>query len=453
MISSNKVQAMTALAAAGLAITASAQPGTIFFFQNFDGIALGENIDEQLDGQFVWSSVPPAGWNNSGSTPNDPDINQENVGVREWNAWNFADVTWWSATAGDQGRATFVNGGLASGTVAVADPDEYDDRGSPFRAFGNAFYDVRLVSPSITLPALNTPEITVEFASSWDFEDFADSELVFVFNGTIDPFRDIVGAGDQNPDVVDLRTGTGDQKGSLGINPPSVTQNGPTTSGGTQVQGNTYTIGGPLNNGTIYTGFLWQSENLLSDASDNPLFKGTSYNETVSVTIPVPAGATSVQFAWRHFNAGNDWWHAIDNVAVKANTNAGVTLAPGTFSITSPANNGITGFTPTISWTASARATSYVLELFRTSVPTGTPPVLALSRTLPGTQTSFTVPAATLFAGSYLARVQAVNSGGVANASPSVFSAASQCAADLDGNNRADIFDIFLFFQVFGQGC
>jgi hypothetical protein len=56
--------------------------------------------------------------------------------------------------------------------------------------------------------------------------------------------------------------------------------------------------------------FLWESD------TNSPNYKPDSTNETVTVNIEAPAGAKKMVLTWGLFNAGNNWWWAIDNVEV-----------------------------------------------------------------------------------------------------------------------------------------
>ena len=58
---------------------------------------------------------------------------------------------------------------------------------------------------------------------------------------------------------------------------------------------------------------LWESD----EASAN--FKPYATNETVIVELQNPAGSGSVVLTFGLFDDGNDWWWAIDNVAVGSN--------------------------------------------------------------------------------------------------------------------------------------
>ncbi|MHC4586754.1 MAG: hypothetical protein ACYS3N_19670, partial [Planctomycetota bacterium] len=56
---------------------------------------------------------------------------------------------------------------------------------------------------------------------------------------------------------------------------------------------------------------LWLSD------SASPNFKDdNSTNETITVDLENPPGATSVVLKFGMFDAGNDWWWAIDNIEV-----------------------------------------------------------------------------------------------------------------------------------------
>ena len=55
---------------------------------------------------------------------------------------------------------------------------------------------------------------------------------------------------------------------------------------------------------------LWESD----EASEN--YKPYATNETVTVSVPNPAGAASVALTFGLSEAGNDWWWAIDNMEV-----------------------------------------------------------------------------------------------------------------------------------------
>ena len=83
---------------------------------------------------------------------------------RAWQGWSFADKDWWVAAAGDQRRSEFAFG---ENTVAIADPDEWDDINSPTSS-GN--FDSTLISPAIAVGAGQTTYLS--FNSHYRQEDF-----------------------------------------------------------------------------------------------------------------------------------------------------------------------------------------------------------------------------------------------------------------------------------------
>ncbi|MGI9427051.1 MAG: PEP-CTERM sorting domain-containing protein, partial [Bythopirellula sp.] len=89
----------------------------------------------------------------------------DGVGVFEWEGWSFADRDWWANTAGDQQRAQFTN---AVGTVAVADPDEWDDLGNPS---SGGTYNTFLSTGLISLAGVSPDTLRLRFDSSWRDED------------------------------------------------------------------------------------------------------------------------------------------------------------------------------------------------------------------------------------------------------------------------------------------
>ncbi|MCP4263029.1 MAG: hypothetical protein GY774_36780, partial [Planctomycetes bacterium] len=93
---------------------------TVLFAENFEGLVLGPNVDETLVGEAVWTDTPPEDWTVDESGI--PGLGMDATdGVTEWAGWAFADKAWWIEAAEDQNRSQFE---LASGIVAVADPDE-----------------------------------------------------------------------------------------------------------------------------------------------------------------------------------------------------------------------------------------------------------------------------------------------------------------------------------------
>ncbi|MCB1094989.1 MAG: LamG domain-containing protein [Verrucomicrobiae bacterium] len=133
-----------------------APPAVVVFSENFDGIELGESVDEGNFAEEVWSNMPPEGWSVDNS--NLAGL-EDGLGVTEWRGWNFADPVWW-ASVDDQRRSEFTK---ASGVAAIADPDEWDDLGSPS---GSGTFNSFLSTPEISLQGI-AGALTLTFDSSF----------------------------------------------------------------------------------------------------------------------------------------------------------------------------------------------------------------------------------------------------------------------------------------------
>ena len=146
------------------------------FSQDFESLTLGPNVDETaLAGTNVWTKTPPVGWVIDDAAM--PGLNQAGVGVTEWKGWSFASKTWWVTVAGDQRRGEFARG---VGTVAIADPDEWDDKGSP-AALGK--FTSFLKTPAIDIAGLRANSLSLVFDSSFRPEDNQKASVKVSFNG------------------------------------------------------------------------------------------------------------------------------------------------------------------------------------------------------------------------------------------------------------------------------
>jgi hypothetical protein len=230
----------------GTAVLGELELGRIVVFEeDFEGVTLGPNVDESLAGEAVWTDTPPEGW--SVDESGIPGIGMDATdGVTEWAGWAFTDKAWWIQAAEDQDRSLFE---LGSGTVAVADPDEWDDDERLPIPIATDPYDTWLTTPSINIAAVIPGTLELKFDSSWRPEFDDDYHQTASITASFD-----------------------------GGDPVEV--------------------------------LLWESD----EASAN--FKPYAVNETVTVALPNPAGATSVVLTFGLFDAGNDWWWAIDNVEV-----------------------------------------------------------------------------------------------------------------------------------------
>ena len=172
-------QIIIALALALLTTHSYGTPSTLFS-EDFDGLPLLDSGDEGVAGPVgdgggtaaadVWTNIPPAGWVDDDSGVPGIAEPSDNNGVFEWAGWNFADRDWWVTTAGDQRRSEFVN---ASGTIMVADADEWDDANHPGGPPDGPWYSTFINTPSISLLGVAANSVVLDFDSSWrdEFDD------------------------------------------------------------------------------------------------------------------------------------------------------------------------------------------------------------------------------------------------------------------------------------------
>ncbi|MFN5946230.1 MAG: alkaline phosphatase family protein [Phycisphaerae bacterium] len=207
--------------------------------EDFESVTLGSSVNEAAATN-VWTDTPPAGWTVDDSGI--PAVNNPSVGVTEWKGWAFTRKTWWSTVTQDQGRSQFTSG---LSTVAVADPDEWDDRGSPAPSTLGP-YNARMSTPTISLASAQPNSVRITFDASWRQEGQQRALLTARFDS-----------------------------------------------------------GAPI------TLLEWSS---VAGAT----FKPDTLNEAVRITVPNPAGATTMRLEFALLDARNNWWWTIDNLTVDA---------------------------------------------------------------------------------------------------------------------------------------
>ncbi len=241
---------LVVLAAAVSSVLASSQAYAVdLFAEDFEGLTLKPIVtfESELRSRAAWTDVAPTGWtvdNSQVATFGNP-----NSGVVEFEGWRFVDKEWWIQTSGGQEREQFLN---ASGIVAVADPDEWDDFGTPSPS-SLGFFDARLTTPAISLAGVQPNEAKAFFHSSWRDEAKQKATLTAHYNDAA------------NTSIEILR---------------------------------------------------WESEPNLPGDIPNPFFKDDAPNEGVTIDLMNPSGASSVQLEFRVFDAGNNWWWSFDNLKV-----------------------------------------------------------------------------------------------------------------------------------------
>jgi hypothetical protein len=147
--------------------TADAQ----LFSENFEGLALGPFVSSTETGGdgTDWTATPPAGWTrDNGATPA--------AGPPEFFGFTFLDKNAWIASAGNQDRNTFTKG---TGTVMVADPDEYDDLGE----IDPDQFNVFIRTPTINTAGVPANSLRLNFDSSFRPYDGMTGLVDVSFNG------------------------------------------------------------------------------------------------------------------------------------------------------------------------------------------------------------------------------------------------------------------------------
>lgn len=318
---------VAALAAAlGLVATGSASAAgvtTTLFSENFNGLTLGDSVNERLStiptfargtvevGTVGFAPIPGVysatapGWtvdNNFNAFGDfdlllDPDtdmsgdydvnldgpttvgtiigntgiLNQGSSanGVDEWEGWSFVSKQFWIDAAGNQDRDDFT---LGTGTVAVADPDEYDDLGT---GLGGGYYNTGLSTNPIDISGA-TGFLGLTFDSSFLAEAYDDDNT-------------------NNPGLL-----------------------------GGEINNQTAAVwasyGGP--NARLERVFIGDSDAGNSDLMEGPLrapsatFENNT-NDTKLIGLSLQPGDTDVQLTFGMMNAANDWWWAIDNISLQ----------------------------------------------------------------------------------------------------------------------------------------
>jgi hypothetical protein len=128
--------------------------GTTLLTQDFELVPLSPAILE-LNGLTAngrdFSATPPQGWAVDNSS-------MARGGAPEWTGWTFAAASFWQ-TQGGQNRSNFARG---TGTVAIADTDEWQDYSRESDSFNS-----RMTTTTVDLDSVQPNSVVLEFDSSF----------------------------------------------------------------------------------------------------------------------------------------------------------------------------------------------------------------------------------------------------------------------------------------------
>lgn len=273
-------RAAFAVAALHGALDRSAAGNTTLFFEDFDSLPLQTSVSytPPVPNAFT-HTTPTNAWIRDASGV--PGLGNPDVGIFEWEGWSFARKDFWINAAGDQRRLFF----LGEGTVAVADPDEWNDLGDPATRIG--FYNTRLSTPFINFTSSDTGARKLSFDSSW-------------FPGCCDDGEQFDPNGNNQTAILQLR----------------------------------------FPNNTTKTVFRWESAPFIDpqgrpsmnkNHTPNAFFKPAAINEKILIDLtPFLTGPTFTQarLEFSLINAGDDGWWAFDTARLFS-----LSLVPGDMNI------------------------------------------------------------------------------------------------------------------------
>lgn len=321
----------------------------------------------------VYSPTPPDGWT--------VDRSQVPAGgVTEFRGWNFLDPIWWNDVAG-QGRDQITLFGTPGNVIAVADGDEWDDKDHDpghmisflttpsIPANGDTLSFETSWLPDACCGVNQTATITAAFDGGdpvevlrWESDvesDFFEpdlnpglqdvdvdvpegaSEVVFSFGyeGGNNWWWavDNIEYGDFLEDFEGVELGDNVDEGRSDPNAE------PEGWYDTYITTPEFSING-ADEGSVVLQFdsSWRPEfddnyhqsaeilvsfdggepeqilRWVSDPADDDYHDDNSTDESIELEIDNPAGAKSMAITFGMFDAGNDWWWAVDNISVTA---------------------------------------------------------------------------------------------------------------------------------------
>ena len=273
----------------------------------------------------IWNAEGPFGWTRDNS-------NLPGGGAPEYEGWTFLLKDFWidQQDTGDgtgQGRSGYTNG---VNIVALADPDAYDG----FVSINPDLFNASLSTPPIYLNGAEENTATISFASSWRQEGTQTAELQVEFfdvdgnslsiSAQYRSDQTIVVDRERIADVVDLKNGDTvwvapghPAGGEIDQIYRYVGADTSETDLGTQ----DYTTSDWEQDATVERPFVMRFESPESTpaAMNSPYFKPDAPNELiVNQALNNPANAASMIVTFDMPKGGNDWWWAVDNIAINA---------------------------------------------------------------------------------------------------------------------------------------
>lgn len=178
-----------------------------------------------------------------------------------------------------------------------------------------------------------------------------------------------------------------------------------------------------------------------SDPS-SPDFKPDATNESVTLMLSNPAGASTMQVQFEMFDATNDWWWTVDNIQV-AGLGGDPVDPPSSFELTVDMFNDTT--VVPVNWTQSLNAIDYEV-IFANDADFNDVVLNEVTSDL-----SFVTGSTDLFAGAYFVKVVARNDIGTSEQTMRI-GVDNSCPADLSPDGSLNFFDVSLFLSLFNAG-
>ena len=373
--------------------------GGQYLFEDFESLVLEDSVDELIGAPdpMVWTDEL-AGWTFDDSGIDAATLSDPAIGVEEWEGWAIADGAWWQDVAGDQNRSDFTvdAGALSSGNVLIADPDEWDDKGSP--APNGDEFNANVTSPMISLDGVAAGTAVLNFYSSWRDEDVQRAIVSVSYDGGA--FNEVLNWSSNPADPEVGPNGSGNQFG----------------------------------------------------------FKNDASNEIISLALDNPANAMTMQVRFDMPIAGNDWWWAVDDVLVTGQTDSAASNIPAPFFIDIPSHNlnlmPVLSFGSGLEGIATPDSVVAGAESFTITVAKDAGFIDVRYETTT-TNAPFMFPMGALTPGVFYAKVTANNSVGMRESSNvERFAVTPTCSpADINNDGIFDLNDIAAFVTGFQAPC